>query len=134
MLVLAGSDTARLRNNAARAYLEWGFSHFGSRPLFKQGEVVGSAQVQGGAARHVALRAPHAIVAALPKDRNATMTLSLAYHGPLQAPIRKGDEVAELVIKVPGMADGHVPLLAAEDVAVANVAQRMVNGLFGLWG
>lgn len=134
VLVLAGSDSAKLRNNAARAYLEWGFSHFASRPLFKQDAIVASARVQGGSARHVALRAPHAIVAALPKDGSAKITLSLAYHGPLQAPIRKGDEVAELIIKVPGMAGGRVPLVAADDVAEANVVQRMVNGLFGLFG
>jgi D-alanyl-D-alanine carboxypeptidase (penicillin-binding protein 5/6) len=134
VLVLAGSDTARLRNNAARAYLEWGFSHFASRPLFKQDAIVGSARVQGGSARHVALRAPRAIVAALPKGGNAKMTLSVSYHGPLQAPITKGDEVAELIIKVPGMADGRVPLVAAEDVAPANGFQHVVNGLFGVWG
>jgi D-alanyl-D-alanine carboxypeptidase (penicillin-binding protein 5/6) len=62
------------------------------------------------------------------------VTLLLAYHGPLQAPIRQGEEVAELVIKVPGMADGRVPLVAAEDVTPANGFQRMVNGLFGLLG
>jgi D-alanyl-D-alanine carboxypeptidase (penicillin-binding protein 5/6) len=134
VMVLAGSNRASIRNKAARAYLEWGFSHFASRPLFAQGEIVADAEVQGGSARHVRLRAPHAIVAAMPRGENAQVTLSLAYQGPLQAPIRQGDEVAELVIKVPGMPDGHVPLVAAEDVAPANGLQRVVNSLFGLLG
>ncbi len=134
VLVLAGSDSANLRNKAARAYLEWGFSHFASKPLFAKDAIVGSAEVQGGSARHVQLRAQHAIEAALPPGGNGQVTLSLDYHGPLQAPIKRGEKVAELVIKVPGMADGHVPLVAAEDVAPANGFQRMVNGLFGLLG
>lgn len=134
VMVLAGSDRAGDRNQAARAYLEWGFSNFESKPLFQQGQVVGEARVQGGTVRHLKLRAPRAIVAALPRDKNAKVTLSLAYHGPLQAPIKEGEEVAELVIKVPGMEDGHVPLVAAEDVGVANGMQRMINGLFGIFG
>ncbi len=134
VLVLAGSDSANLRNKAARSYLEWGFSHFAGRPLFAKDAIVGSAEVQGGSARHVQLRAQHAIEAALPPGGTGQVTLSLDYHGPLKAPIKQGERVAELVIKVPGMADGRVPLVAAEDVAPANGFQRTINGLFGLLG
>lgn len=134
VLVLAGSDSANARNKAARSYLEWGFSQFGSLPLFAPGDIVGSAAVQGGSARHVKLRAPQAIVAALPAGRQAQATLTVSYHGPLQAPIKEGEEVAQLIINVPGMAEGRVPLVAAEEVTTASGVQRMVNGLFGLWG
>ena len=134
VLVLAGSDRASVRNKAARAYLEWGFSNFRSQRLFDQDEIVATARVQGGSARHVKLRAPRAIVAALPAGSKGKVSVSLTYHGPLQAPIKKGEEVAELVIKVPGMSDGRVPLVAADNVTPANPFQRMVNGLFGMWG
>jgi D-alanyl-D-alanine carboxypeptidase (penicillin-binding protein 5/6) len=102
--------------------------------LFAPGDIVGSAAVQGGSARHVKLRAPQAIVAALPAGRQAQATLTVSYHGPLQAPIKEGEEVAQLIINVPGMAEGRVPLVAAEEVTTASGVQRMVNGLFGLWG
>lgn len=135
VMVLAGSDRASIRNKAARAYMEWGFSHFDRQPLFARDAIVGRARVQGGAARGVALRAPHAIAATLPLGGAAAdVKLSIEYRGPLQAPIRKGDRVAELVIEVPGMAEGRVPLVAAEGVAPAGALRRMLNGVLGLFG
>lgn len=135
VMVLAGSDRASVRNQAARAYLEWGFAQFDRQPLFAKDAIVGRAQVQGGAARGVALRAPQAIAATLPKGGAASdVRLSVEYRGPLEAPVKAGDRVAELVIQVPGMEEGRVPLEAAESVAPANGFQRMLNGVFGLFG
>lgn len=132
VLVLAGFDRGSVRDEAARAYLEWGFTHFEKRDLFAQGEIVAWAKVQGGAARGVALQALRPIALAVPRGLSAKPKLSLAYQGPLEAPIRKGEQVAELVIVLEGMPETRIPLVAAREVAPANMAQRAFNGLVGL--
>ncbi len=48
------------------------------------------------------------------------------------APVAKGAEVAELEIRVLGMAPGRIPLYAASGVAGAGPLDRLVNGLAAL--
>jgi D-alanyl-D-alanine carboxypeptidase (penicillin-binding protein 5/6) len=134
VMVLAGSDRGSVRNKAARAYLEWGFQQFEKRPLFADGAMVGRADVQGGALGSVPLRAGKAIAATVPRGSVGKVLVTLSYRGPLQAPIKAGDQVAELVIRAPGMEENRVPLVAAETVEPANGLQRLVNGVIGLFG
>lgn len=131
VLVVAGAETARVRNRAARSYLEWGFTAFESRPLFARGETVFWAKVQGGAARSVALVARQAVSASVPRGSAREPRLQVHYEGPLRAPIAKGQRVAELEIAVEGMEPSHIPLYAAEDVSEASLLARVANGIIG---
>ena len=134
ILVVAGADRPRVRDRAARAYLEWGFKAFESRPLFRAGEVIEQARVQGGQSRKVPLLASQAIAATLPLGESPEIRLAVRYNGPLRAPIRKGQHVADLEISVEGMEPSRLPLAAGEDVAEAGVFARVVNGVLGWFG
>lgn len=131
MVVVAGSDRARVRDRAARAYIEWGFRAFDSRPLFDAGTNVGSARVQAGGSRSVPLIAAGEIAAAMPRGSDRKVALAIRYDGPLRAPIAKGQHVADLEITVAGMQPSRVPLLAGNDVAVAGPFDRLINGVIG---
>ncbi|MGQ7829106.1 D-alanyl-D-alanine carboxypeptidase family protein [Altererythrobacter sp. Z27] len=131
VVVVAGSDRARMRDRAARSYLEWGFRAFDSRPLFDEGAKVGSAKVQDGDRRSLSLVAGNNIAAAMPRGTNRPISLAIHYEGPLRAPIMKGQRVAELEIRVDGMPPSRVPLIAGEDVKVAGPLDRLVNGFAG---
>jgi D-alanyl-D-alanine carboxypeptidase (penicillin-binding protein 5/6) len=129
VLVVAGADRSRARDRAARAYVEWGFSAFRSRPLFDAEEVVATARVQGGQSRRVSLVSLHDIAATLPVGEDREVTMTVHYDGPLRAPIAKGQEVAELEIAVAGMPPSRVPLVAAQPVDRAGPIARLINGL-----
>ena len=134
VMVIAGAAYGRERAAASRALLEWGFSAWRARPLFAEGQVVASAQVQGGAARSVPLVASHAVDAAMAAGTTQPVALTLRYRGPIVAPIAKGAEVAELEIDVLGMPPARVPLYAANAVGVAGPLDRIGNGLASLIG
>lgn len=131
IMVVAGSPTGRGRNKAAKAFLEWGFSSFDSRPLFAQGDVVTEVRVQDGARSSVGLRGRGPIRVSVPHGKRPKVAISVRYEGPLQAPIRSGEEVAELIVEVDGMPQARLPLVADRDVAKANVVQRLANGFRG---
>lgn len=132
MLVLAGGRSAEQRAGAARALLEWGFSAWQSRPLFPSGGIVARARVQGGATRTVGLSAPFPVRFTSPRGAPAAPRLSLVYRGPLIAPLRKGQQVAELQIADGAEVVGRIPLHTVQDVARAGIFDRLVNGLAGL--
>jgi D-alanyl-D-alanine carboxypeptidase (penicillin-binding protein 5/6) len=133
VVVIAGAPTPGDRNRTARELLEWGFAAFQTRQLVAGGAAVGTAQVQGGAARHVPLQTMTPVLASAAADGALPRsTLEIRYSGPLEAPIRRGDQVATLRVSTAGRPPHDVPLVAASDVAPANPLQRLRNGLLGL--
>lgn len=135
VMVVGGYDRPYQRANESRALLEWGYSAWRTRPLFARGERVALAQVQGGAVRRVPLVAPLPLYLTLgPGETTKGTELTVAYSGPVVAPIRKGTAIGELRIAVPGQPLERLPLFAGDDVAAANPAQRLRNGLLGLVG
>ena len=129
VFVVAGADSARDRDAAARELSEWGFSAFEPRWFFDAGELVAKARVQGGQSLSVPLTSPYPIAASIPTQGGAAVELKVIYDGPVRAPIAKGQRVAELSISVEGMPASRVPLYAAEAVEEAGPIARLVNGL-----
>jgi len=134
MMVVGGYDNSKVRARESRALIEWGFAAFEDHPLFAGRATVGTARVQGGEAREVALAAPNALALTLPHGAGGRYTMAVRYKGPLRAPIAKGDEVATLVVRVAGQAETRLPLVAAESVPAAGMAARLRNGLFAMLG
>jgi len=133
VMVVAASNSGRDRKIAARELIEWGFSRFDARSLFAAGAIVGTAQVQDGMQSAVALAAPAAIKATFPAGRPGPVKLTIHYEGPLEAPIRKGERVAELEIEVAGLPPSRVPLVTAAAVEQAGIWRRLMNGLLGIF-
>lgn len=131
--VIGGSPSWQIRNQTARRLIEWGFDNFTSRELLPADTRVGTARVQNGAASSVPLLTETDVFANLPKGENGNARLSLRYRGPIEAPVRQGDEVATLRISIPGQQPHDVALVAGEAVARANAWQRLRNGLEGLF-
>nr|WP_091146044.1 D-alanyl-D-alanine carboxypeptidase family protein [Novosphingobium sp. CF614] len=132
VMVLAGSPTTPVRDAAARALLEWGFSAWAPRHLFDKGQPIARARVQEGDALSLPLVANREVHATLPSGDTRAITLVVHYRGPLVAPIRKGEQVGELEIRVQGLAPGRVPLYAGRDVGKAGALDRLRNGLINL--
>ncbi|WP_150124952.1 D-alanyl-D-alanine carboxypeptidase family protein [Tsuneonella mangrovi] len=133
VMVVANAPTGRARNRASRELLEWGFDAFDHRKFFANGAQVGSARVQNGSASSVGLAVQGPVTVALPKGSDPKVRLAIRYQGPLRAPIDKGEEVAELTIKVDGMPISAVPLIATRTVGKAGIFRRLVNGVAGLF-
>lgn len=134
MMVVGGYDNGKVRARESRDFMEWGFAAFEAHTLFAAGAQVGTARVQGGETRTVPLAAPHALALTLPRGAGARYSLSVRYKGPLRAPIAKGDEVASMIVRVPGQGETRLPLVAAADVAEAGTLARLRNGLLAMLG
>lgn len=126
VMVIAGLPSFNSRIDESVRLMNWGFSAWATKPLFKKDAVVGSAKVQMGGDAMVPLLAPRDLAVTYPGGIGPKPTMKIRYQGPLVAPIAKGAEVAQLVVTVPGMGEQVVPLVAGESV------ERI--GLFGrIW-
>lgn len=131
VMVVAGSPTGRQRNDAARAFMEWGFQAFDSRILFPVGTTLADVRVQNGGLRHVDAVAPRPIRLAMPRGSRPKVTLRVRYEGPIRAPVAEGQEIAELAVFFDGRQVSTLPLVAKRSVASATPLQRVFNGVAG---
>lgn len=137
MMVVGGYDKPADRASQSRALIEWGFAAWSDRPLFRTGTTLGTAQVQGGAARSVPLVASHDLALTVPRGWNTppgAIRTTIRYKGPLRAPLAKGDPVATLVVRAPGQPEQRVALAAGQSVPVGSSFDRLRNGLLAMVG
>lgn len=132
VLLIGGAPSEAVRAVASRDLAEWGYSAWDSRPFLKQGQVVGQALVQNGAARRVDLVPLRDWRLAVPRGSTATVTTRIVYRGPLRAPFEAGQVVAGLEVSVPGLPPHDIPLATGQRVTRAGPFDRVVNGLLGL--
>lgn len=129
VVVVNGLKTAKDRANESRKLLDWGFRAFESQQLFAEGQVVGEAQVFGGAKRSLPLVSQKPIRVLVPRGESERVTARIIYTGPLKAPIQKGAEVARLQVNRGEMQAVEMPLYANEDIQEGTLSQRALDGL-----
>lgn len=134
VMVLGGYDRPVDRTNQSRALIEWGFAAWDTNRIFAKGTQVGMAVVQGGETRDVPLVAPHDLGVTVPRGGKPNYTVSIRYKGPLKAPIRKGETVASLLVRVPGEPVHVLPLAAGSEVGKGGMMARLRDGTMGLVG
>lgn len=110
------------RDEATRAretalIVDWAFREFENAVLYRAGEPLGRAEVWLGARTHVRLTLTEDALLTLPFGAHDRVEAKLRWNGPIEAPIRAGDPIGELVLTPPGMAPTVLTVVAAEAVA-----------------
>ena len=131
IMVVATSDTARARDRAARALIEWGFQAFETHRLQPVEKAVVYAPVQNGSKRQVPLVTERALAVTVPRGTRPRVTMSAHYEGPVRAPVEAGEIVGRLDVQVAGMPSYSLPLKAGERIERAGPLQRVANGILG---
>ncbi len=121
----------RRAEEAARV-LDIAFREFRHYQLFKQGDVVGQAEVWGGTEQSVPLTVAAPLALTLQVDSRNSMKVVVRYDGPLKAPVEKGQKVATLNITAPDFPGLSVPLYAAHAVPRTGLFGRMILGMQAL--
>jgi D-alanyl-D-alanine carboxypeptidase (penicillin-binding protein 5/6) len=90
--------------------------------------------VQGGGAGSVGVVAPRDLNATVPAGTSPKMTGKLVYLGPVKAPIKAGEHIADLIVETPGMPTQTLPLVAEANVGEAGFFRRVWLGLTSFFG
>jgi D-alanyl-D-alanine carboxypeptidase (penicillin-binding protein 5/6) len=135
IMVVAGLGSFNQRIEESVKFMDWGFRSWKAQPLFEKGEKVGEAQVQLGGESSVPLIAPRNLAVTLPAGINtANVRVKVVYQGPIKAPIKQGQHVADLVVQTGDTPPQSMPLVAAEAVGEAGFFGRIWAGLTSLFG
>ena len=125
VFVISGLATDADRSEESRKVADWAFRQFALKTVVKAGVRVAEAQVFMGAEDTVGLVPASDVKLLVPASVQDGVTAEVVYTGPLSAPIAKGAQVAELVIRIPELPESRVPLLAENDVAKGGFVNRL---------
>ena len=134
IMVVSGLSSFNQRIDESVKFMNWGFNAWKSQPLFAQGKHIGEAKVQLGDAGTVGLAAPRNLAVTLPAGLLASnFRVKIVYDGPIKAPIKKGQHVANLVVETGDTAPQSMPLVAEQDVGEAGFFGRIWAGLMSFF-
>jgi len=128
-VAMSGMASAEERAAEAKKILEWGFSAFERVELFAEGEMVGEAQVYGGADPALALKAKGPVAIYLPTEDRDNVTARVVYQGPIRAPVDEGAQVASLQVWMGDRLAQETPLFAAESIAKGKLSDRALDAV-----
>ena len=134
VMVVAGLTSSGQRSEESVRFMEWGFRAWSSKPIVAKGRRVETAEVQLGDSSTVGLVAPKALTATLPAGTSPNLTAKVVYNGPIKAPIKAGQHIADLVVSTPDGITQTMPLVADKDVGTAGFFGRAWAGLTGFFG
>ena len=133
VMVMAGLTSFNQRADQSVAFMNWGFRAWQAKPIAAKGKQVSTAEVQMGDASEVPLVAGQDLKVTLPGGLAPELAGKVVYQGPLKAPIKAGQHVADLVISSPDVPEQRLPLVAGADVGEAGFFRRAWNGLTGFF-
>ena len=125
IVVITGMDTAARRAEEAAAIVNWSFRQFGEKTIAKAGTPVAQADVWMGEQRSVGLVPAEDITVLLPAFAGSNIPATVVYTGPFNAPIKKGQQLGELVVTPDELPELRLPLVADRDVAAGGFMVRI---------
>jgi len=135
ILVVNGLNSVRARSSESERLMEWGFREFNNYALFEKGQAVSSAELWLSDKQSVGLVIDQDVEITLPRKSRRQMKVTVQYDGPIPAPVKKGQELAKVVISAPDVKDIEIPLYAAEDAGRLGFVGRLGAAVKSIiWG
>lgn len=130
IVVLNGMKSKAERSRESIKLLDWGFRRFQRVSLFRKGDNVATARVWGGEKSFVSLVAENDISIRLSDKEREQAEMIVRFSGPVKAPVRVGQELGRVVVKLDGKTITSAPLVAAEkSPAVESMWSKAIDTL-----
>lgn len=125
IFMVTGLRTKAERTSEAERVANWALRQFTLKDLVQKNERVAEIPVWMGGSQSVSLMSKTPIKALIPYNSKDKISATLVYEGPVQAPIKAGDQLAELVVTIAGLDPIKHPLYAEHDVPLGGIVTRI---------
>lgn len=133
IFAITGLTSDRERAEEAERIVGWAFRQFTLKTVARAGQPLAEAAVFMGASRGIGLAPERDLTLPLPAGTTDDLAAEVIYDSPVPAPITAGDELARLVVRVPGLPERTIALVAVADVPKAGFVGRLMAAARSLW-
>lgn len=127
--VMSGMSSNKERSEEAEKVMNWGFREFDNYKLLKKDAVVTTIPVIYGQKDSVNLTVDKDILKTIRKSNVGEVKMTAVYDKPVQAPIKKGEELGVIRIEIPDSEAMEVPLIAENAVAKVGIWGKIKSNL-----
>ena len=122
-----GTASDDARTEASYALLNYGYRFFETKQLYAAKQAVAEPQVWGGAAETVALGSIEPVWATLPRGRFKDIKAVAKLDEPIMAPLKAGQVLGKMVLKLDDHEITELPLAALTEVAEGSLFSRLYD-------
>ena len=124
-----------MKHEANRNAINWGFRNFNTFEISKENETIFEIETWLGQKNTISAVTKEDLYITINKKDIRQLTVMLNYNGPIEAPIKKGEKIAELIIKQKDENLKTIPLYASEDLKKVNFFRSLITSLnYLIWG
>ena len=127
--VVSGFDTKQSRSSGSLKLLNWGFRNTNTFEISKKGETIFELDTWLGRKNKIKTTSKEDYYFTVNKKDIRHLTVSLEYKGPIKAPIDKGSQVANIIVKKKDEIIKKLPLYATEDLKKVNFFKSLITSL-----
>ncbi len=133
--VASGFDTKNLRSSESLKLLNWGFRNTNTFEISTKEKTFFELDTWLGSRNKIKATTKEDYFLTINKKDISHLTVSLEYSGPIKAPIKKGTQVANLVVSMKEDQIKKLPLYASEDLKKVNFFKSLLTSLnYLVWG
>lgn len=125
--VINGLQRKSLRSEDGRRLLQYAFSNFDNKILFKAGDIIDNVSVWFGQNRTVPLVVPEDVIITYERGDEKSIQATVTFEDIVEAPIDKNQRLGVLEISVPNKEIRTIPLYAAYAVSELSFAKKILR-------
>ena len=131
----SGFESRNSRSKESQKLLTWGLTNFDTIEIAKKGTNILDLDVWLGQNETVSVYSNSDIYKTIKKARLKNLEVKVIYDGPIEAPIKKDDVIAKLVINYNGDLLSEHDLLSSQNINRKNIISRILSSInYLIWG
>jgi D-alanyl-D-alanine carboxypeptidase (penicillin-binding protein 5/6) len=131
----SGFETKNFRSSESLKLLNWGFRNTNTYKVSKKNESTFELETWLGKKNNIKATTKEDYYFTINKKNIRHLTVTLKYDGPIRAPIKKGEKVADLIVSNKDEIIKTLPLYSAEDLDKVNIFTSLMTSLnYLIWG
>ena len=131
----SGFKTRNIRSKESQKLLIWGLTNYDTVEIAKKENDILELDVWLGQNDQVGVYSNSDIYKTIKKSRLKKLEVKVIYDGPIEAPIKKDDIIAKLIINYDGNFLSEHNLLASQSIKKINIISRILKSInYLIWG
>ncbi len=127
--VVLGTTTEKLRSSESQRLLNYGFQNYETIKLYNRDQAVSNKRIWKGTAKHLNIGFSADRYITIPKGQRDALKATLETRQPMLAPIARGQQLGTLHLTLNDKPYLDLPVVALEDIPLANVFSRGVDNI-----
>jgi len=122
--VVLGTKSEKARENVSQSLLSYGFRFYESNKLYSAGESLNTARIWMGASENLNLGLGEDLFVTIPRGQYKKLDAVIDINNDIEAPVKKGQQLGVVSIKLEGKEIITQPLIALQSVDEGSLWQR----------